>query len=189
MKKIFTLIALLSFLLSHGQFKEGIIYDKTGKERKGLIKVKRFDGIIFKLDKSSKEIYYDEKHIIGYDIKEENDIEKYRYKIVENASFLRPMKMEILGKISLFSVYNYGTHYAPMGPGGMMTPMSSYSRTIYFVEKNNRLIRTGSRLNKKPLELFKDCPKLIEKLDNKEIKKKEIKKIVNFYNSNCINSN
>ncbi|SFS31977.1 hypothetical protein [Lutibacter maritimus] len=187
MKKIFTLIALLSFLLSYGQFREGIIYDKTGKEKKGLIKVKKFDGIIFKLDENSKEIYYDEKHIIGYDIKKENDIEKYRYKIVENASFLRPMKMEISGKISLFSVNNSGTHMIPMGPSGVMTPMGSFTKIVYFIEKDNRLIRTGTRLDKKTLELFQDCYTLIEKLDKNEIKKREVEKIVNFYNSNCNN--
>ncbi|MEZ4852991.1 hypothetical protein [Flavobacterium sp.] len=32
---------------------------------------------------------------------------------------------------------------------------------------------------------FKDCQKLISKVENKEFKKKNLEEIVEFYNSNC----
>jgi hypothetical protein len=56
---------------------------------------------------------------------------------------------------------------------------------VYFIEKNNKTIRIGGKIKNKRMNLFSDCPILIEKIQNKEFKKREIIEIIDYYNNNC----
>ncbi len=178
MKKTLTIIAFLSFLISHGQFKEGIIYDKTGNKRKGLIKIRAFGGIKFKLNQDSNEINYDEKNISGYDVKDNGMTKMYRYKKVEKG-YLKPMKLEISGKINLYSIFSSNAGVA--GPMGL--PVASGK--TYFVEKDGTTLKLGTKIKSKKLYLFEDCPVLMKRINDKELKKAEITKIIIFYNKEC----
>jgi hypothetical protein len=178
MKKILTFIALISFLSTNAQFNKGTIYTKNGKPKNGLIKIRLLGGIKFKESESSKVMFYDYKHMSGYDIKDDGIIKKYRYKQIGNG---RPRRMKIveLGKINLYRIFvsNAGSSMA------MGLPVSE--GYVYFIEKNNKTIRIGGKIKNKRMNLFSDCPILIEKIKNKEFKKREVIEIVDYYNNNC----
>ena len=55
---------------------------------------------------------------------------------------------------------------------------------LFYMKVDNKIITIGTHISKKHLVFFKDCPELINKIKNKEFKRKEIFKIINFYN-NC----
>ena len=70
----------------------------------------------------------------------------------------------------------------------------SFFLSEYYVCKNDNDVVTTFNANgifiengfrKKSREVFKDCPSLLKKINNKVWKMKDIPKIVNFYNQNC----
>ena len=78
--------------------------------------------------------------------------------------------------------------------GGMhMTMGHSYNISSYYVRKENEteVTHLGStswiskNFKKAASNYFKDCPNLVEKLQNKEYKKKDIREIIDFYNEYC----
>lgn len=178
MKKTFTLLAILSFLFINAQSNEGTIYLKDSTEIKGLIKIKTFGGVKYKTNENSDIIVYENSQLNGYDINENGIIKKYRFKEVQGIS--RRMKIERLGKINLYSIFVSNSGSAM----GMGLPTSSGN--VYFIEKNNITIRTGARFKKGKLHLIEDCPILIDKIKKKEFKKRDVIKIIDFYNKNCI---
>lgn len=178
MKKTLTLFAILSFLFVNAQSDEGTIYLKDSTEIKGLIKIKTFGGVKYKANESSDIIEYENSQLNGYDIKENGIIKKYRFKEVQGVS--RRMKIEKLGKINLYSIFVSNSGSAM----GMGLPTSSGN--VYFLEKNNVIIRTGAKFKNGKLYLIEDCPILIDKIKTKEFKKREVIEIIEYYNKKCI---
>lgn len=177
MKNTLTLLAILSFLFMNAQFNEGTIYLKDSTEIKVLIKTKTFGGVKYKESESSEIREYEDNQLNGYDINENGTIEKYRFKEVQGIS--RRMKIVRLGKINLYSIFVSNSGSAM----GMGLPVSEGN--VYFLEKNNVTIRTGTKLKSGKLYLIEDCPKLIDKIKKKELKTKEVIKIIDYYNQNC----
>ncbi|MCR1025181.1 MULTISPECIES: hypothetical protein [Flavobacteriaceae] len=184
MKKTLTLFAILSFLFVNAQSDEGTIYLKDSTEIKGLIKIKTFGGVKFKNTIDSEATNYDHKQITGFD----TGGEKYRY--INNQEGFPPilLKEKLKGKISLYSneVYNPG-HTIPNGFAGGGTGMTfgGGSATIYHILVKDKLIRVGTKIKKKHLEILKDCTSLIEKIENKDLKKSDVYAIINYYNNSC----
>ncbi len=182
MKKTFTFLAIFSFLFMSAQYNDGIVYLKDSTELKGLIKIRSFGGIKFKPKKDSKATFYDYNLINGFD----TESEKYRY--IKHKSGFPPklLKENIKGKIYLYSneVYNPG-HTVPNGFAGGGMSFGGGTSIIYFIQVNNKLIRIGARIKKKHLKVFNDCTRLIRKIENREFKKREVYKIIEFYNKNC----
>tara|TARA_R110002050_G_scaffold179741_8_gene313244 strand:+ start:1018 stop:1554 length:537 start_codon:yes stop_codon:yes gene_type:complete len=177
MKKALTLLAILSFSFINAQYNEGTIYLKDSTKRKGLIKTKTFGGVKYKENQSSDVTDYEDNQLNGYDLKEYGTIEKYRYKEVNGLS--RRMKIVRLGKINLYSVFKSNAGSAM----GMGLPVSEGN--IYFIEKNNVTIKIGAKLKNGKLYLIEDCPKLIDKIQSKELKTREVVEIIDYYNKNC----
>ena len=192
MKKVLTLLAVLSCLFINAQFNEetihlkntntekskfeqGIIYLKDGNTKKGLIKKRNLGGIKYKEKEESDVELYDHMNIDGYNITE-NGIVKYLYKKTENG-FPQIMQLVRVGKINLYSI--------KVSNRDIITGIRVNYSFIYFIEKENVTTRVGKKLSKSDLELFNDCPSLIKKIKKKEFKKKDVYKIVNFYDMNC----
>ena len=178
MKNTLTLLAILSFLFTNAQFNEGIVYLKGSTNLKGLIKIKTFGGIKYKENDSSDIKTYEDSQLNGYDITDNGILKRYRYKNVQG--IYRRMKIEKLGKINLYSIFVSNSGSAM----GMGLPASSGN--VYFLEKNNVTIRTGARFKNGKSYLIEDCPILIDKIKKKEFKKREVIKIIEYYNKNCI---
>ena len=88
-------------------------------------------------------------------------------------------------------INGYGTPVilAPTSAMGV-TVAGTYTFDVenYILQKEDgELKRIKSLTFKKDMiEYFSDCPKLIEKIDNKEFSKQDIKAISAFYNSDCL---
>lgn len=166
---------MFNFFVSTAQFKKGKLYLKNGETKTGLIKTRDFGGLKFKKHKGAETELYDYNNTIGYDITEKGII-KFLYKKI-GLSNPRLMRIVRLGKINLYSQIQ--------GKREIITGLKYSNKFIYFIEKNDLTYKVGSKFKKKDLELINDCPILIQKIKKKEFKKKEIYKIVNFYNNNC----
>ena len=98
------------------------------------------------------------------------------------------LKLEIDGELKLFSYYDTrqrGGSYNSFTGG--MTPGSSYCIVQDILQLGNGgLIRPkGINFKNSMSELFKKCPSLVEKIESKEFRKKELEELVRYYNSNC----
>jgi len=175
---------VFSCSLANAQFNKGTVFLKDSTELKGLIRIKTFGGIKFKTTQDSESTDYDYKQITGFD----TDGEKYRY--INNQEGFPPilLKEKIKGEISLYSneVYNPG-HSIPNGFAGGGTGMTfgGGSATIYHILVKNKLIRVGTKIKNKHLEILKNCTSLIEKIENKDLKKRDVYEIINYYNNSC----
>ncbi|MCF6280409.1 MAG: hypothetical protein L3J14_08690 [Flavobacteriaceae bacterium] len=81
-----------------------------------------------------------------------------------------------------------------MGINGGFVGMNSYTITSYYVSKHDEPLLTylgakgslfSKNFKKAASEYFSDCPKLVWMIKNKELKKRDIVEIVDYYNKNC----
>ena len=184
MKNIFIILIVFSYSLANAQFNNGTVILKDSTILKGLIRIRTFGGIKFKKTQDSESTNYDYKQITGYN----TGGEKYRY--INNEEGFPPilLKEKLKGKISLYSneVYHPG-HTIPNGfaGGGTGITFGGGSATIYHILVKDKLIRVGTKIKKKHLEILKDCTSLIEKIENKDLKKRDVYAIINYYNNSC----
>ncbi|MCL7764434.1 hypothetical protein MPF19_13490 [Polaribacter sp. Z014] len=194
MRRTLTFIAIFSFLLSSAQYKKGIIFLTDSTEIKGLIKVRTLDGIKYKENDSSSVKKLNDRQLIGYNITEDGIETKYRFKKIEskfkNKQRFGPgrkiktdqkirMKIVRSGKINLYSVFVSNAGSAM----GMGLPVSSGN--LYYIEKDNKTIKLGTKIKSKYYYLFEDCPELIKKIKTKELKHTNLIEIIEYYNKNC----
>ena len=98
------------------------------------------------------------------------------------------LKLEIDGKIKLFSYYIRQTMTTGGGPNSVpMTTSSTYSK--YILQKgNNDLVRYGKMNFNLDMPVFlKECPDLVKKIEDKTYHRNDIEAIITYYNSNCAN--
>ncbi len=111
------------------------------------------------------------------------------------------MEVLLIGKVSLYKVHNFEYYdfrsdamYVQNGFGsGNIGPYGKYSINNYYVSKDNgiakKLTTTGTlfvKNFKKPAsDYFSDCPELVQKIQSYKFTKKDIEKIVLFYNESC----
>lgn len=185
MKFFLTALISLLFSVANAQFNHGTVYLKDSTKLVGLIKIKSLGGgIKFKPSNDAKSTLYNFETITGFDTKDE----KYRY--IKSQEGYNPilLKEKIKGKISLYSneIYNPG-HTIPTGFAGGGAPMSfgGGTSTIFYILVENKLHRVGIKLNKKHLEILKDCESLTEKIATKYYKKRNVYDIIYYYNNSC----
>ena len=196
--KIIFLLAFLVVLPLTAQKQKATLYFRDGTELKGKARITKSGKIKFRKSQKSKKVFYDYKEIDKILIRKEDIDVMYQYKILKNKS--RPLILEIIkeGEITLFRTLKTGHNPGMMmGPGGgapMMTGGYSYSISNYYVSRDNEstVFHLGSKgtyfsknFKKAASTYFKDCPKLVTKIQNKELKKRDIVEIVEFYNENC----
>lgn len=181
MKIILNLSIILSFFFANAQYNKGTVVFKDSTYSKGLIKIRTFGGIKFKPNKESEAVNYDYNKIEGFDI----DGEKYLYEKYVSDISPRLLKERITGKITLYStdIYSHG-NIIPQGFAGSGMSFGGGTATIFYIKTDNELIRIGAKIKKKHLEFFSSCPSLIEKIKERELKKREVFEIITYFN-NC----
>ena len=98
------------------------------------------------------------------------------------------LQLEVDGYLKLFNYYFTrrigGTYNAATGT---MYPGMSFDSERYILQKGDDVLKRTKGLNfKKDMqEYFSDCPKLAEKIENKEFRQYDLRSIVRFYNSQC----
>jgi hypothetical protein len=198
-KLLFLTIALLSIVNTFAQYEKTTVHYRNGEVKQGFAKFAFMsDKLKFKETKEQKKpslLTYKEldKFVIGYG----NDKTEYQYKIVKGKPGAKLLKVKLRGDVSLY--YEIKTSGgAPMamgGVGGMTMGMGFSSSTeVYYIAKKdddiviqlfNMLGVSKKKFKKIVPEFFGDCPELIEKIKNKEYKKRDIVEIVDYYNNEC----
>jgi hypothetical protein len=89
------------------------------------------------------------------------------------------------GNVKLYHHYFLQTS-GTMNVNGMLIPTGTYLDMEYYVKKNDKLKKISKFGFKNDcIELFNDCNKAIEKIENRDFKYKTIADLVDFVNSNC----
>jgi len=203
MKKLISLFFILTFISVHAQYSEGIVYFKNGDMIKGLIKKRKSGSIKFKSKRDSKVVKLNHKEIKGF----ENKDGEFRYKYANGAKSSKvlgfdsssgkimyeksknesavPILLKIIvkGDINLYADESISIGFAIPGGGG--ATFGGGTSTIYYIEKGTSFVEIGSRIGKKHLVYFNDCPILLEKIKDKTIRKNNPHRIVYFYNNQC----
>lgn len=93
------------------------------------------------------------------------------------------LKLEMDGPLRLYRFYYKQTTGA--GYGG--APAMTYVAENFVFQKGNGPLKKPRSLGwkKDMLEYFSDCPELRERIESKDLRKKEIEEIVAYYNLKC----
>ena len=111
---------------------------------------------------------------------EENDV-------YESVRMPYLFEVVVKGDVSLYTFSTMTGSNGMMGGGGSIT-------TYYLSKGNDDYVTTiayfgslnvGKSFKKKAIKYFSDCPNLVQKIKDKVYKKRDIKEIVEYYNSNC----
>jgi len=145
-------------------------------------------GIVYYINKNQKQILkpmfaksiaiITERNILTLYSKEIEETKELSLKTKKRKVFVERI---IEGKINLYYYYT-----KRITGGG--TDMSTTTVTSYILEKDNKTkVIVFNYLNDKSVikANFTDCSVLIKKIDEKEIKHRDIEEIVHFYNENC----
>lgn len=183
MKNILTILIVLSCSLANAQFYEGTIILNDSTEIKGLVKIKTLGGVKFKSTEDADPIDYNHKQIIGFN----RYGKKYRYVKIQDESLPKLLRESLQGKVSLYfnQVKIVGSTSPPGSISGPGVLYDGGVKTIYFILINDKLIRVGTKMKKKHLDLLKNCTGLMEKMKNKDYRKNDVYKIIRYYNNQC----
>lgn len=170
----------------------------------GLGKIRSDNFIKFKLDKDAESTDYDPMIIDKIIIEHDGVSQIYKYKKEKNG-FPLWLKVVTEGKVTLYKNDISGFNFPLMmnnGFGGMnnnfggmnVTTGSSVNYYVANGEEHEVFLITSlgsitKNFKKAASDFFKDCPILVEKINNKEYKKDDIYNVVKFYNTNCSNEN
>ncbi len=198
MKNIFlTTLSILFFISVFAQKHIATLYLKDRKTIKGLAKISN-EKVKFRTSKKSKKEWYDYKTLKGLKIKDfgVNVYHEFYYKNIDSSATIKLLELRKKGKISIYTLPSgdYGTSnvsvmFGLVGVGVNTLVTSNSINNIFLCENNSNTVVYFS--NKKKLfkketsEYFKDCPTLTNKINNNEFKRKQLIKIIDFYNHKC----
>ncbi len=195
--RLYVFAIVISFLcLSCGLTNKAVLYFNDGTIKTGLGEIVSHDQVKFKTENTKAE-KFDFSDLEKVEIQSGDEKNTYVYIKVKENDTKKVLQQVSLGKVNLYKKVTEGHMVgAPMSSGGgapMMSSGYSYSISNYYVRKTNEIEAThlGSTLlfsknfKKAASEYFSDCPTLVNKIQNKEFKKRHIEKVVTFYNTKC----
>jgi len=97
------------------------------------------------------------------------------------------LKLEIDGRLRLYRYY-YTKSTGYYGTTGMgYSPGMTYTADNLIFQKGGGPLKQPRSIGwrKDMLDYFSDCPPLLDRIESKDLRKKEIEAIVLFYNKNC----
>tara|TARA_R110002126_G_scaffold291224_1_gene451013 strand:- start:69 stop:680 length:612 start_codon:yes stop_codon:yes gene_type:complete len=199
-KKLLVSILIFASSFLNAQYEKGTVYFKDGKVKKGFVHKYKSDAIQFKTEKKSKSIKLNYKDIFGFE--NENGLFKYKYlekrkprkvlgfdstkgKIIYEKE-KNPQTPKFVGVILTGKINLYAKNYFSMGiPIQNGVTFGGGNSTTYYIEKGGNFVELGNKIGKIFMNYFNDCPVLIEKIENKILRKNNVYGIVQFYNNNC----
>ena len=194
-----TIIASFFFVFSIGfsQNQRCTIYLKDNTSIAGLGKIKADGNIKFKLNNESESTVYEASLIDRIEMNEKGTIETYKYKKLKN-NFDQWLKVIIEGSVNLYKSDVSGFYFAPgamntAGGFGGMSYGGGGNVTSYYINHEGESevfkITSFGNISKSfkntASDFFKDCPILVEKIQNKTYTKNDIEEVVEFYNMKC----
>jgi hypothetical protein len=97
------------------------------------------------------------------------------------------LKLEIDGPLRLYRYYYKQSTGGSFGTGGGYYPGATYTADNLIFQKGNGPLKQPRSIGwkKDMLEYFSDCPDLRERIESKDLRRKEIEAIVLYYNRQC----
>lgn len=98
------------------------------------------------------------------------------------------LKLEVEGKLKLFKYYH--TDHSPIAydaSSNVISGMYPFVVERYFLQKGDDQITAPGFIHfRNQMKTYlKDCPGLSQKIESREFRKRDMEKIVSYYNSNC----
>ena len=180
--RIFLLSFLIGFQFTLSQeSKSGEIFFNNGNIIKGIVNVGN-SKISVKKNIDGRSITFGHMGIDSVRIYNSDSVSSYIYKKHQKKILL--LEVISTGKVQLFmytfpQVYGYGG----FSGGGTMHYLGRKGESSV-----TRLTVKGvvdKSFKKSTSKFFKDCPKLVEKIKNREYRRDDIIEIVNYYNFEC----
>lgn len=143
------------------------------------------DEFIYKENGEKKIIPFSDIDYVQQRNKLNNTTETYRQFKVRKTESTIVLLENIYGPVSLYSYSDVN-----IMANGMVTRYVYYylhragEDTVMGLDRE-KYFRIN--FNKAAALYFKDCPELVKKLNNKEFKRRHLKRIVNFFNTSCNN--
>lgn len=181
-----TFLFFCTFLFS--QKTKGTVTLIDGTILSGYVSVS--NKVKFKSNLNAKAITYDYQNCKEASVIDKKGKEK-KYEYIKLKENKKPILLEIITDGFLRLYYQDNTSYTGNFGGSGMGGFNS--KSTYYVKKQTEDVAEkcaafgyiGNSFKKFINDYFKDCQKLISKVENKEFKKKNLEEIVEFYNSNC----
>lgn len=183
MKQVIFLFLFLFSIIGSSQYQKGTINFKNNTSKEGYIKVRVNDGIKFKETDDDKPVVYNHLQVTSFTIDEAT----YSY-VKRNEKDNEPqiLKEVLKGAIDLYVIdVQGGEYFTTFGDSNLPVVMTAPSSSTYYMVLDEKLIKIGRKLRNKHIKMFKDCPSLISKIEEKEILKRNIVTAIDFYNINC----
>ncbi|MGY8939071.1 MAG: hypothetical protein ACKVK4_03750 [Flavobacteriales bacterium] len=204
MKKVSFILLLSLFFVSYNieaQKAKAILTFNDGTKLEGLGKLKGSERVKFRKDKNTKAKKYHFKDLESVKIYSGDAKTSYVYLLEKEKKRYKVLEEVVIGDISLYKIVRHGTH-APMGVGfggvggvgGMGMGMgASFTIKNYYLRKKHEKEVTqissthlfSKNFKKAATTYFEDCPDLVEKIATKEYRKRDIRAVIEFYNSKC----
>lgn len=188
------ILVLCSFCVfaTYAQKTPAKIVFKDGTVLRGLGRLSGKNDVKFRLSKGSKSIKYSFDDLEYVELGDPYYPKKYVQFTVDSERHPIIVEETIVGEISLYTITYPGqrTGYGS-GVPGYNTGTQSVQNT--YIRKGNedvlidfkRMLRKGtSRLNTMK-QFFSDCPSLVTKITQKEIKTSHFVEMVEYYNEQC----
>src|SRR5690606_37318227 len=208
------LIAFCS--LAYSQKGDAVLILKDSTRINGIGEISGISSIVSVKFKNDTLRYktYRSKDIIGIDILENNYYRQFRYKYVDGAKFPEIMEIISIDSLSLYVRIFEGSVLSNsfisesipiltigksdgknIGPNRNVYMEKNFPKFSYYVgygesDHVQQLYTKGlpfSRGFKESMKrYFKDCPALIDKVENDAFSNKELLRVIDFYNQNCL---
>lgn len=168
---------------------------RDGSTEEGYARFNLTNDLVFKTHEGAEKENYDEKTVSRIKMfSEEGEETIYDYKLLEGRSKSTVVMLELVeaGNVNLY----LSKHTSSMPLSGMGMGMGAgipLQQTVFYLSRAGEEIAikvknpgTRSRkFRKVAKEIFRDCPSLLTKLNNREFRKGGIEEVVDFYNTEC----
>ena len=166
--------------------KKAVLVFKDGTELSCYARISGDNIRYVKENIKDTEIVVDEKELNGIKIWMNDNLVELYFKTEEGKT--KPKLMELVnnGKMKLFRISN--VNEKNIGFSYNSNYFEKSASTVYFLEKKSNkdlVFRIAKNFDETAKDYFSDCSSLVERIGQDNFRKKDILKIVVFYNENC----
>lgn len=196
--RAFPIILFLCFisLSCKSSLAPATLYLKNGNVMEGFALKDPIKMVTFKEDLKGRGTNYYIKDIDAVEYNTSEGVKRYVILPVVDKRLEIVVEEILAGKVSLYlnNQIGYSPGMVGGGPGGMMSMGTVHSIDNYYLKRDSdqSLTHLGSNqlftknFSAAASEFFEDCPVLVKKIEEKEFKKRDLREIVSFYNSECL---
>ena len=176
------------------KFKAELVF-KDGRSMIGLGEPAQKNLIRFRKERKAKKEFFSFEEVDTLKVFYDFDPTIFVYQRIKGRIYPDVLELAHVGKNVIFyrdNTQGYMTFHNAGGANGMET-WKVVSLTHSFVRKpdEDEATHLGSNdwmsknFKKAASDFFSDCPRLVEKIQNRELKKKNLMAIIDFYNNVC----